>query len=125
MTDLHIDFGAHLPGCIRAKPCAVCIIANTLKARLGDDRYKEFLDSLRKINKPDGSQTNLDLTVKETIWDALSIRAQNCLNNENVRTLRDLTGMTEAVLLRIPNFGRKALNEVRIALGKLGLKLAG
>lgn len=125
MTDLQIDLGVHLPGCTPAKICGVCSIANTLRVRLGEAGYKEFLDRVREINNPDAAQTNLDLTIKETIWGALSIRAQNCLNNENVRTLRDLTAMTEAGLMRTPNFGRKALNEVKVALGKLGLKLAG
>lgn len=125
MSDLQIDLGAHLPGCTPAKICGVCVIANTLRVRLGEAGYREFLDRVKEINNPDASAVNLDLTIEETIWNGLPTRARICLKNHNVRTLRDLTAMTGEELLRSPNFGRKALNEVKAALGKLGLQLAG
>ena len=79
----------------------------------------------------------------EPIFDHLiadmewSVRAHNCLLNnfhvdmngrprEGVKplvTLGDLVQTTESELLRVPNFGRKSLNEVKQVLGCVGLHL--
>jgi len=42
-----------------------------------------------------------------------SIRIGNCLNNDHLRTVADVRYRSDAELLRIPNFGRKSLAEVR------------
>ena len=42
----------------------------------------------------------------------LSIRTTNALEIENIFSIRDLVKKAPAELLRIPNFGRKSLNEV-------------
>lgn len=55
-------------------------------------------------------------------WE-VSARTANCLNNLEVRYVGDLIRMTEAELLRSPNFGRVSLNHVKYHLGKLGLQL--
>lgn len=54
----------------------------------------------------------------------LSVRASNCMKNENIVYIGDLVTRTEAQLLRIPNFGRKTLHEIKVALAALGLGLA-
>jgi hypothetical protein len=54
---------------------------------------------------------------------AISVRTYNCLRNEDVKLVGDLVKMTEAELLRIPNFGRKSLNEIREVLGGMSLKV--
>lgn len=53
----------------------------------------------------------------------LSVRSANCFSNGNVVYIGDLVQMDEGTLLRMSNFGRKSLNEVKAALGKHGLKL--
>lgn len=53
----------------------------------------------------------------------LGVRASNCLSSEGIRTIRDLVGHTEADLLRIRNFGKTSLNEIKIKLQKLNLSL--
>jgi DNA-directed RNA polymerase subunit alpha len=53
----------------------------------------------------------------------LSVRAFNCLKNAKIDTLRDLVRHTEGDMLKMKNFGRKSLNEVRDVLTKLGLEL--
>jgi DNA-directed RNA polymerase subunit alpha len=53
----------------------------------------------------------------------LSVRARKCLQKLNIRTLGELTGKTEAELLGVKNFGVTSLNEIKKAIGNLGLSL--
>jgi DNA-directed RNA polymerase subunit alpha len=55
----------------------------------------------------------------------LSMRARNCLDAENIRTVRQLMKMTEQELLELRNFGQTSLREVKKRLGEHGLALAG
>lgn len=53
----------------------------------------------------------------------LSVRAMNCLESENIHTVRDLVQRTEDQLLEVRNFGETTLNEVKEKLHELGLYL--
>lgn len=53
----------------------------------------------------------------------LSVRAGNCLESENINTVRDLVGYSEDQLLEVRNFGETTLNEVREKLADIGLRL--
>ena len=53
----------------------------------------------------------------------LSVRAMNCLESENIHTVRDLVVKTPDQLLEVRNFGETTLNEVREKLTSLGLRL--
>ena len=53
----------------------------------------------------------------------LSVRSKNCLDSENVGTLRDLVQMSEPELLKVRNFGKTSLKEVKNKLAALGLSL--
>jgi DNA-directed RNA polymerase subunit alpha len=53
----------------------------------------------------------------------LSVRASNCLESENINTVRDLVVYTEDHLLEVRNFGETTLNEVREKLTDIGLRL--
>ncbi len=53
----------------------------------------------------------------------VSKRTDNLLYNENIITVRDLVIKTEHELIRMPNIGRKAINEIKHALKELGLTL--
>ncbi|MBI2826804.1 MAG: DNA-directed RNA polymerase subunit alpha [Planctomycetia bacterium] len=53
----------------------------------------------------------------------LSVRATNCLESENIHTVRDLVVRNEDQLLEVRNFGETTLNEVREKLTELGLRL--
>jgi DNA-directed RNA polymerase subunit alpha len=53
----------------------------------------------------------------------LSVRARKCLQKLNIRTLGELTRRTEAELLGVKNFGVTSLNEIKRAIGNLGLSL--
>jgi Bacterial RNA polymerase, alpha chain C terminal domain len=50
-------------------------------------------------------------------------RTANCLKNAGIVYLGDLVRQTEAEMLRMPNFGRWSLNEVREQLVQMGLHL--
>ncbi|MEM1304437.1 MAG: DNA-directed RNA polymerase subunit alpha [Planctomycetota bacterium] len=53
----------------------------------------------------------------------LSVRAGNCLESENIMTVRDLVVRSEDALLEVRNFGETTLTEVNEKLGELGLHL--
>jgi len=53
----------------------------------------------------------------------LSVRATNCLEPENINTVRDLVGYSEDQLLDLRNFGETTLDEVREKLASIGLRL--
>jgi DNA-directed RNA polymerase alpha subunit len=50
-------------------------------------------------------------------------RVYGCLANNHVITVRDLVSKTEADLLRLPNFGRRSLEEIKKVLRKSRLHL--
>lgn len=53
----------------------------------------------------------------------LSVRATNCLESENINTVRDLVGRSPDELLEVRNFGETTLNEVQDKLSEIGLRL--
>ena len=63
------------------------------------------------------------LMLREISSLGISTRAINSLINSGILYVGDLIGKTEMGLLRIPEFGRKSLNEVKAALSGLGLQL--
>ncbi len=65
----------------------------------------------------------VDLLGKSIDMLELSVRSKNCLDSENVNTLRDLVVLNEAELLKVRNFGKTSLKEVKSKLGALGLTL--
>jgi DNA-directed RNA polymerase subunit alpha len=54
---------------------------------------------------------------------SLSVRATNCLESENIHSVRDLVSRSEDQLLDVRNFGETTLNEVREKLADIGLRL--
>jgi DNA-directed RNA polymerase subunit alpha len=53
----------------------------------------------------------------------LSVRASNCLESENIKTIGDLVRLSEAELMAMKNFGKTSLREVEQKLRSVGLKL--
>jgi DNA-directed RNA polymerase subunit alpha len=53
----------------------------------------------------------------------LSVRAQNCLESENIRTIGELCRMKEEDLVKLRNFGRVTLKEIEKKLTERGLRL--
>jgi hypothetical protein len=52
----------------------------------------------------------------------LSVRSATGIKNDNIIYIGDLVQKTEAEMLRMPNFGRKSLNEVKEVLSSMGLR---
>jgi DNA-directed RNA polymerase subunit alpha len=64
-------------------------------------------------------ETKLNMSLAEL---KLSVRASNCLESENINTVRDLVQRSEDELLEVRNFGDTTLKEVREKLTELGLR---
>lgn len=66
----------------------------------------------------------LELLLKPIGELELSVRAHNCLLNAGVKRIIDLVNRNEDDLLKIKNFGRKSLNEVKDNLQGFSLSLS-
>jgi DNA-directed RNA polymerase subunit alpha len=53
----------------------------------------------------------------------LSVRSRHCLDSENIRTVGDLVVRTEAELLKVRNFGKTSLTEIKKKLAGMNLSL--
>jgi len=53
----------------------------------------------------------------------LSVRAQNCLEGQSIQMVADLVKNTEMDLLKVRNFGKTTLNEIKTKLREFGLAL--
>jgi len=67
-----------------------------------------------------GHQQVMDLRVDDLNF---SVRTLNCLHREGIGTVGELVEKSDADLMRIRNFGRKSLSEVKEKLASLGLAL--
>jgi DNA-directed RNA polymerase subunit alpha len=65
-------------------------------------------------------EAKLNMSLAELM---LSVRAGNCLESENIMTVRDLVRRSEDQLLEVRNFGETTLTEVKDKLRELGLHL--
>ena len=63
---------------------------------------------------------NLDRKVDEL---ELSIRVMSALKTNGINTIEDIVIRTDSELLRLPNFGRKSLNEIKEVLSGMDLKM--
>jgi hypothetical protein len=92
------------------------------------DEFNELLKSryFPRVPPPppeldDSTLVKLFLTVEEL---DLSVRALRCLQKASITYVGDLVQKLEAELLKMRNFGRKSLNEVKKELAPMGLHLA-
>ena len=77
----------------------------------GNDEVDEEEEQIRKI---------LATSVEEL---ELTVRSSNCLKNANIRTIGDLTKMTEEEIAKTRNFGKKSLSEIKDKLKEWNLGL--
>jgi len=66
----------------------------------------------------------VDLLLKSIDELELSVRAHNCLKRAGIGNILELVNVQEAESLRIKNFGRKSLDEVRESMQNLGLSFS-
>ncbi len=81
-------------------------------------------DELGGHDAPDDGDERLR-TLLDTSVDALdlSARSRNCLRNEDIRTIGELTRKSEEEILTAYNLGRLSLEEIRNRLAERGLQL--
>lgn len=63
----------------------------------------------------------VELLLKQIEELELSVRAHNCLVNAGIKRIVDLVNMSEDDVLKIKNFGRKSLSEVKESMKAFGL----
>ena len=101
-----------------------------LKADPLDERARLFCKdadaSLNQFYSPEDEQISVQfrqiLEVPITDFE-LSVRSRNCLKRMNLKTLGDLTRVTEAQLLASKNFGETSLDEIKIVMTQKGLRI--
>jgi DNA-directed RNA polymerase subunit alpha len=87
-------------------------------------QYQELGSQVHAPPKGDGTDPILENKLNMALSELrLSVRASNCLEAENIQTVRDLVTRTEDELLEFRNFGDTTLTEVREKLRDLGLHL--
>jgi DNA-directed RNA polymerase subunit alpha len=64
-----------------------------------------------------------DLFLKPIDELEFSVRAHNCLLEQGIKRVIDLVNLTDEDVLKIKNFGRKSLREVKEILSAFGLHL--
>lgn len=68
--------------------------------------------------------SELDLQLDQSLDKLnLSVRAKNCLDSENIMTVRELVQLTESELLKLRNFGKTSLKEIKVKLDEMGMIL--
>jgi len=89
-------------------------------------QYRELGPSIFSASRggAGSAEAQLDAKLNMTLGDLkLSVRANNCLESEDIQTVRDLVQRNEDQLLEVRNFGETTLNEVREKLAQYGLHL--
>jgi DNA-directed RNA polymerase subunit alpha len=90
---------------------------------LGMSLEEKQLPSADMPDQPVMTDENEGLRNKPVDDLQLSVRARKCIQKLNLRSIGELTHKTEAELLGCKNFGVTSLNEIKKALGSLGLSL--
>lgn len=83
----------------------------------------EIIEEMQSVeDKPDKAKVGgvLDMSIEEL---ELSIRANNCLRQASIKTIRELVVRTDVDMLKTKNFGKKSLEEIKRVLSELGLHL--
>lgn len=89
-------------------------------------QYNELGDQIHSPARGPASGVDAALEAKLNLSIAelkLSVRATNCLESENLNTVRQLVQKSEDELLEVRNFGDTTLTEVQEKLTELGLHL--
>jgi DNA-directed RNA polymerase subunit alpha len=73
-----------------------------------------------KVKKEDTETEVLNIPISDF---ELSVRSKNCLERMNIKTLADLTQVSELELLSYKNFGETSLTEITNILNLKGLRL--
>ena len=97
-----------------------------LASKIMQDQLQSFINfdveaiSEREEREEKRVDYNINLLKKIDEME-LSVRSYNCLYNENILYIADLVEKTELDMLKLPNFGKKSLTELKENLKTLGL----
>ena len=136
--------------CLKYPPIGKGVLYNLGVLYEDNDQYDKAVDCFRRLHKADPRDERAQLFLKDAeasltmyyspeeeqvsqqfrqvmeipITDfELSVRSRNCLKKMNIRTLGDLTRVTESQLLASKNFGETSLEEIRIIMNAKGLRI--
>jgi len=77
-----------------------------------------------EFNESNQQTTELQRALESPITELeLSVRARNCLDGANLRTLRDLVTLSESEVMNLKNLGKTSLTEIKNKLAERGLAL--
>lgn len=80
----------------------------------------EPISEVKHLEEPEIPESKLSMPI--SVLD-LNTRASHCLQDEGIKTIRDLVERTEDDLLNVRNFGDVTLQEVREKLAEQGLEI--
>lgn len=100
----------------RSLSYAAKVLRDQLTVLAGADTSRA--DSLNPDYERSSINEYLNLKIEEL---ELSVRSQNCLKNENIACLGDLVQYSESQMLKMPNFGKKSLMELKGLMAVYGL----
>lgn len=101
---------------------AIALAARILKDQLNP--FINFDDPVEVEAVAEEDELSIPKNLLRKVSDLeLSVRAANCLKNDNIVYIGDLVQRSENEMLRTPNFGRKSLNEIKQVLTEMGLGL--
>lgn len=99
---------------------------------LGKELKPEFGEEAERAPAAEAAGAPMETATREQLYQQfmlpvneldLSVRAQNCLESENIRTIGELVRMKEEDLVKLRNFGRVTLKEIEKKLQERGLRL--
>ncbi len=105
---------------------AVSVAATILKDHM--DLFSHFEEEPEVVSPASSEKEEVeekkDSILEKSIDElGLTVRSHNCLKRMNINTIGDLIKRKESDLLKVRNFGKKSLQEVKEVLEKLGLSL--
>lgn len=136
--------------CLKYPPIGRGVLYNLGVLYEDNEQYDKAAECYRRLNKTDPTDERAKLFVKDAeaslsmyyspeeeqisiihrqvmeipITDfELSVRSRNCLKRMGIRTLGDLTRVTEAQLLASKNFGETSLEEIKAIMIAKGLRI--
>jgi len=99
---------------------------------LGKELKPEFGEEIPGIEEEGAPVAVEDAGTREALYQQfmlpvseldLSVRASNCLESENIKTVGELVKLNEEDLFKLRNFGRVTLKEIEKKLAERGLRL--
>lgn len=99
---------------------AVALAAKILQSQLNIFVNFDFVEE-NEIEQAESVNSINPALLKKIDEMELSVRSYNCLKMENINLIGDLVQKSENEMLKLPNFGRKSLNELKDNLKAMNL----